>query len=531
MGAKAGLSTAPDSAICKNNVSIDRLYGGRSNSTTPSARSPGPIRRRLRRKSTTASCSAVDQCSCLISFPDLSWPPNWICGGINRMACLLAFTTENRTITCWPPSRTSLMPVRKRSPFTSSLSGRSPYSTGSGACCWRSNKLSRESVLGWVGTFSTGELAVVSEAGNNAAPAPEGLATEETTAACAFDTLAVCATRAKGTASGSTRKPPDGWYRSRKSTLAEFGPSPPLTRRKLIWRPLAVEISKLLSACSLVRALTKTSSGSCSECSTWNRAGSPTTTEFTGSGTRIAVTKCAASSIEVILLSAVGLVRTCGTMVVCCAPAVAVSTASESHPRSKAFLIPSPQLFPLPRQLTPCPKHSSCAIPLRDPFDVPLNIGGGIGQSPRRDFLLANVVGRGDQPKVAVELLFEPGKICDTAANVLLHQKSIAHSEPHSRCGHQLHDPSRAFLRYRIRIPSRFFVDNRGHQFHRDLVDSGVILSPPCGHVSWCACVRHLRPCGSHQQHEETRPGPFHAAASTVAAGKPSSATAISSSR
>ena len=39
---------------------------------------------------------------------------------------------------------------------------------------------------------------------------------------------------------------------------------------------------------------------------------------------------------------------------------------------------------------------------------------------------------------------------------------------------------SRAFLRYRIRIPSRFFVDNRSHQFHRDLVDSGVILSPPC---------------------------------------------------
>ena len=109
---------------------------------------------------------------------------------------------------------------------------------------------------------------MVSEAGNKAAPVPEGLATDETVAACAFDTLAVCATNAKGTASGSTRKPPDGWYRSRKSTFAEFGPSPPLTRRKLIWRPLAVEISKLLSACSLVRALTNTSSGSCSECST-----------------------------------------------------------------------------------------------------------------------------------------------------------------------------------------------------------------------------------------------------------------------
>src|ERR1019366_5809911 len=97
---------------------------------------------------------------------------------------------------------------------------------------WRSSRPSRESGLGWVGTFSTGELAVVSEAGNKAAPVPEGLATDETIAACAFDTLAVCATSAKGTASGSTRKPPDGWYRSRKSTFAEFGPSPRLTRRK-----------------------------------------------------------------------------------------------------------------------------------------------------------------------------------------------------------------------------------------------------------------------------------------------------------
>src|SRR5665811_1585459 len=126
-----------------------------------------------------------------------------------------------------------------------------------GACFWRSSKLSRESGFGWVGPVSTGELAVVREEGNKAALDSAEPEAADVVAACAFDTLAVCATSAKGTASGSTRKPPDGWYRSRKSTFAEFGPSPPLTRRKLIWRPLAVEISKLLSACSLVRALTK----------------------------------------------------------------------------------------------------------------------------------------------------------------------------------------------------------------------------------------------------------------------------------
>src|ERR1017187_3561105 len=134
-------------------------------------------------------------------------------------------------------------------------------------------------------------------------------------------------------------------------------------------------------------------------------------------------------------------------MVVCCAPVVTVSAASDSHPKTKAFLIPSPQLFPLPRQLTPCPKHSSCAIPLRDPFDVPLNVGGGILQPPRRDRVLAAVVGCGDQPEVPVELLFEPGKIRDSTSNVLLYQKPIAHSEPPRRCGHQLHDPHRALVR------------------------------------------------------------------------------------
>src|SRR5271165_1832985 len=349
-----------------------------------------------------------------------------------------------------------------------------------GACFWRSSRLSRESGLGCVGPLSTGELFVVTEAGNKPAPVTEVFAAEETTAVCVFDTLAVWDTSAKGTASGSTRKPPDGWYRSRKSTFAEFGPPPPLTRRKLIWRPLVVEISKLLSAGSLVRALTNTSSGSCSECSTWNSAGSPTTTEFTASGTRIAVTKCAASSIAVILLSAVGLVRTWGTMVVCCAPAVTVTAASESQPNIKAILIPSPQLFPLSRQPwlgLQCPSH---AITLRDPFDVPVNIGGGILQSPRRDPVFADVVGCGDQSEVAVELLLEPRKICDSTSNVLLHQKPITHSEPHGRCGHQLHDPHRTLFRYRIRVPSRFFVDDCRHQFHRDLVDSGAILSPPC---------------------------------------------------
>ena len=110
-----------------------------------------------------------------------------------------------------------------------------------------------------------------------------------------------------------------------------------LTSKKLIWRPFVVEMSKLLSALFVVRAFTNTNSGSCSECSTWNNAGSPTTTEFTGSGTLIVVTKCAAISIAVILLSAVGFVLTCGSISVCWA--LAATVINDNQQKTKAFLM------------------------------------------------------------------------------------------------------------------------------------------------------------------------------------------------
>src|SRR6266566_3747018 len=100
IGANAGRSTAPDSATCNKSISCDCLYGGRSNTTTPSARSEGPNRRLFSRKSSTCNCSAVDHFSCRISFPEVVLPPSCTCGGINRIACLVGFTTENKTTTC-----------------------------------------------------------------------------------------------------------------------------------------------------------------------------------------------------------------------------------------------------------------------------------------------------------------------------------------------------------------------------------------------------------------------------------------------
>ena len=50
IGANAGRSTAPESAIWSNSVSLDCLKLGRRKTSTLSARSPGPTRRRLMRK-------------------------------------------------------------------------------------------------------------------------------------------------------------------------------------------------------------------------------------------------------------------------------------------------------------------------------------------------------------------------------------------------------------------------------------------------------------------------------------------------
>src|ERR1035437_10534334 len=100
-----------------------------------------------------------------------------------------------------------------------------------GACFWRSSKLSRESGLDSDSALSTGELVVVREAGNKAALDSAEPEATEVVGGCAFDTLAVCATSAKGTASGSTRKPPDGLYLIFFFNGAAPTDSPPLPPR------------------------------------------------------------------------------------------------------------------------------------------------------------------------------------------------------------------------------------------------------------------------------------------------------------
>src|SRR5580765_5146461 len=61
---------------------------------------------------------------------------------------------------------------------------------------------------------------------------------------------------------------------------------------KMNCRPAMVEITRLLSSADAVSGFANTSRGSSAEYSAWNIAESPTTTELTGSGSRIVVVRC-----------------------------------------------------------------------------------------------------------------------------------------------------------------------------------------------------------------------------------------------
>src|SRR6266516_4776461 len=80
----------------------------------------------------------------------------------------------------------------------------------------------------------------------------------------------VAPTNAKGNAEGATKNPLETSYFSRKSTCARSGEllSPRLINTKLTSCPPAVEIRRFVSDALVERAFTKTSLGSCSECST-----------------------------------------------------------------------------------------------------------------------------------------------------------------------------------------------------------------------------------------------------------------------
>src|SRR5260370_36651677 len=75
---------------------------------------------------------------------------------------------------------------------------------------------------------------------------------------------------AKGNAEGATKNPLEASYFSRKSTCVRSGEvlSPRLINSKLTSCPPAVEIRRFVSDVLVERAFTKTSLGSCSECST-----------------------------------------------------------------------------------------------------------------------------------------------------------------------------------------------------------------------------------------------------------------------
>src|ERR1017187_1199899 len=119
-------------------------------------------------------------------------------------------------------------------------------------------------------------------------------------------------------------------------------PSPPLlTTSKLTWCPLAVEISTLVFAGLAVSTLTNNNWGSRSECSTSKSAGSPTATDDMASGSRMAVTKCAATSTVVtwVAMSGRGTIRGWGSAVCACAQAAKAINATVQNAWVMTYLL------------------------------------------------------------------------------------------------------------------------------------------------------------------------------------------------
>src|SRR5229473_1904203 len=378
---------------------------------------------------------------------------------MSNIACLLVFTTENSTITSWPPSITSLMPARRRSPLTFSPSMRSPYRAGRGACCWRRSRLSSDFGPDWLVAvsgceFSPFKVLIANVVGmNNGCPSAP-FAAAPLAIGCAFTRGAFCPTNGKGTTAGSTRKLPAALYCTRKSTLAGAVPIPLLTRSKLNWRPWTPEISKLVSALRSVTAFTSTSSGSRSECSTWNSAGSPTATAFTASGSRIAVTKCAAISTTVTFPSAVALVRTCGLTFGICALGTSIADNNQQNTNAVLVMLIFHLLDTSLHQLELCLPSSPGPVPPSHSVHIPLHIGGRIFQPFQKDWIFANVVCGCNQSEVPVELMVQPSQVSHAATDVFVQPKTISNAKTHGCLWHKLHQSHGALLGDRIRIPA-----------------------------------------------------------------------------
>src|SRR6185437_5516815 len=228
------------------------------------------------------------------------------------------------------PSITRLTPARTWSrPIDSSLAC-SPYRIGSGAasCCSRS--LSRL-LLG----ISPGvALRAVAER----SPASE--------TSCARAKGTVSPINAEGKPDGATKNPLAGTYLTRKSTGARFGDdvSPRLTNNRLTSCPLIIATSRFVSLGFVETAFTKTSLGSCSECSTRNSDRSPTTMELTVAGKWMVVTNLAATSTTVTFPSRSVLVRICGSTCGSCADAAPVDKTKPKRQSARNVLIYHPKV-------------------------------------------------------------------------------------------------------------------------------------------------------------------------------------------
>src|SRR5215469_4792586 len=141
----------------------------------------------------------------------------------------------------------------------------------------------------------------------------------------------------------------------------------------------------------------------------------------------------------VILGSALGLARTCGSTVLNWALPVAVRITSDNRSKRLAFLIRHLDFCPLPRR--PCPGYSPCPVTSGYALNIALHIGRGVVEPAQRNWMFAYVVRRRDQAEVALKSPLQPGEVRHAAADVLVHAKPVVYPEARRGAWHQLHDP------------------------------------------------------------------------------------------
>src|SRR6185437_226946 len=102
------------------------------------------------------------------------------------------------------------------------------------------------------------------------------------------------------------------------------------------------------------------------------------------------------------------------------------------------------------------------------------NIGIGVPKALGLDHPLACVIGRCDQPKIAMKLGYQISQMANSTGNVLLQITAVLDAKSSGCFRHELHQPCSPFVGNRAPPPCGFLLDQSTHELNWDTVVLGV---------------------------------------------------------